>query len=220
MAIVIYGAGGHARVLLEMMERGGIGPIAGFVDENSALTGTRVDGLPVLCTLERLPALIRVMRIHRAVIAVGDNSARRKLAEHARSLGLRILSIIHPSAIVSPSAQIGAGTVIMPGAVIGTRASLGDVNIVNTRAAVDHDCKTGDFVHIAPGVTLCGSVTVGDGAFIGAGATVIPDMCIGDDAIVGAGATVIRDVPSATTVVGCPAQPIATRTPGSETQNV
>lgn len=213
MSIIIYGAGGHARLLLEVMERSGIGPFAGFIDENPALHGTKIEGLPILGSLDKLPALIRVHRIQRAVIGVGDNAARRKLAAHARTLNLRMLSIVHPSAIISPSAHIGEGTVVLPGAIISAFARIGEANIINTRASVDHDCQTGDFVHIAPGATLCGGVTVGDNTLIGAGVTVIPEICIGDDTIIGAGATVICDIPSYSTAVGTPARIIATRTP-------
>lgn len=208
MAVIVYGARGQARVLLELMDRAGIAPIAGLIDDDPELTGTQIDGVPVLGTRDRLPGLVRVHRIHRAVIAVGNNNARKELADHARSLGLRLPVLIHPSAIVSPTATIEEGTVIMAGAVVGVHARVGELCIINTKATIDHDCQLGDCVHVAPGATLTGTVTVGNNVLIGAGATVIPDICIGDDAIVGAGATVIRDVPSGVTVVGCPAKTI------------
>ena len=212
MAVVIFGARGQARVLLELMDRAGICPIAGLVDDDPSLQGTKLDGINVIGTIERLPSLIRAHRIHRAVIAIGDNTVRRRLAEYARSLGLRLPVLIHPTAYVSPTAHLGDGTVILAGAIVSVHARVGELCIINTRASVDHDCQVGDYVHVGPGTTLTGSVTVGDGALIGAGATVIPEICIGDEAIVGAGATVIRDVASQTTVVGCPAKPVPGRT--------
>jgi sugar O-acyltransferase (sialic acid O-acetyltransferase NeuD family) len=208
MAVVVYGAGGQARVLLELMDRAGICPLAGLVDDNPALAGTKIDGLPVLGPTDKLAAYVRVYRIHRAVIAMGDNALRKKFAEHARSLGLRLPVLIHPNAYVSPSAQLGEGTVVMAGAVVSAHAKLGELCIVNTRAAIDHDCELGDCVHLGPGSTLTGNVTVGNETLIGAGSTVLPGLIVGDNSIVGAGATVIRDVPSTTTVVGCPARPI------------
>ena len=208
MAVVVYGAGGQARVLLELMDRAGICPLAGLVDDNPALHGTKVEGLPVLGNVDKLAAYIRVYRIHRAVIAMGDNALRKRFAEHARSLGLRLPVLIHPNAYVSPSAQLGEGTVVMAGAVVSAHAKLGELCIVNTRTSIDHDCELGDCVHIGPGATLTGNVTVGNETTIGAGSTVIPGLIVGDSSIVGAGATVIRDVPSNTTVVGCPARPI------------
>lgn len=212
MAVVVFGARGQARVLLELMDRAGICPIAGLVDDDPELQDTKLDGIPVLGTIDRLPSLCRVHRIHRAVIAVGNNAHRRKLAEYARSLGLRLPVLIHPNAFVSPTAHLGDGTVVLAGAVVSAYAQIGELCIINTRASVDHDCQIGDCVHIAPGVTLTGSVTVGNGVLVGAGATIIPEICIGDEAIVGAGATVIHDVASQTTVVGCPARVVPGRT--------
>jgi sugar O-acyltransferase (sialic acid O-acetyltransferase NeuD family) len=208
MAVVIYGAGGQARVLLELMDRAGICPIAGIVDDNPDFLGTKVDGIAVLGAIERLASLIRVHRIHRAVIAVGNNANRKKLADHARAQGLRLPVLIHPHAYVSPTAKMGDGSVVMAGAVISAHTTIGELGIINTRASVDHDCSVGDCVHIAPGATLAGGVTVGNGTLIGVGATIMPGLCIGDNSVVGAGTVVIRDVPSHTTVVGNPAREI------------
>ena len=212
MAVVIFGAGGQARVLLELMDRAGICPIAGLVDDDPGLQGTRIDGVPVLGTMDRLASLIRVNRIHRAVIAVGNNTDRKRLANFARSLGLRLPVLIHPAAVVSPTAHLGEGTVVLAAAVVGAHARVGELCIINTRASVDHECQLGDCVHIGPGATLAGNVTIGDGAMIGAGSTIIPEICVGDQSIVGAGSTVIRDVPSNVTVVGVPARVLPGRT--------
>lgn len=190
------------------MDRAGIGPISGLVDDDPGLVGTKIDGVPVLGNIEKLAAVAKVYRIHRAVIAIGDNDARRRLSEHAKSLGLRLPVLIHPNAYVSPSARLGDGTVVMAGAIVNTHVKTGELAIINTRASVDHDCELGDNVHIAPGVNICGNVTIGDGTLIGVGASVLPGLIIGSDSIVGAGAVVIRDVPSNSTVVGCPAHEI------------
>ncbi len=208
MAVVVYGAGGQARVLLELMDRAGICPLAGLVDDNASLAGTKVDGLPVLGTTDKLTTYVRVYRIHRAVIAMGNNGLRKKFAEHARALGLRLPVLIHPNAYVSPSAQLGEGTVVMAGAVVSAHAKIGELCIINTRATIDHDCELGDCVHVGPGATLTGNVTVGNETLIGAGCTVLPGLIVGNNSVVGAGSTVIRDVPSDTTVVGCPARSI------------
>src|SRR4051794_5215024 len=112
MAVVVYGAGGQARVLLELMDRASICPIAGIVDDNVELHGTKIDGINVLGPMEKVGSLARVYRIHRAVIAMGDNALRKKFAEHARANGLRLPVLIHPNAIVSPTAQLADGTVV------------------------------------------------------------------------------------------------------------
>ena len=211
MSVVVFGAGGQARVLLEWMDRAAINPVVGLLDDNPELHGTQVDGVNVLGPVEKLPQLIRVMHIRRAAIAFGDNLLRKKFADYARELGLRLPVLIHPHAYVSPTAKLGDGTVVMAGAVISAHVHIGELGIVNTRASIDHDCYLGDCVHVAPGVTLAGNVTVGDRCLLGVGASAIPGLCIGDDAIVGAGAVVIRDVPSHSTVVGCPAKVIKQR---------
>jgi sugar O-acyltransferase (sialic acid O-acetyltransferase NeuD family) len=182
--------------------------VAGFVDDNPELHGTKIDGVAVLGPIDKLGSFARVYRIHRAVIAVGDNALRKKFAEHARSLGLRLPVLIHPNACVSPTARLGDGTVVMAGAVVSTHAKVGELCIINTRASIDHDCELGDCVHIAPGVTLAGNVMVGDNSLVGVGATIIPGLIVGSDAVVGAGSVVLRDVPSNTTVVGAPAHAI------------
>ncbi len=208
MSVIVYGAGGQARVLIELMERAGISPIAGFLDDNASLHGTKIDGIPVLGNIDRLANIYRVHRINRAVIALGDNALRKRFADHARSLGMRLPVLIHPHAYVSPTAKLGDGTVVMAGAVISTHVTMGEMCIINTRASIDHDCYLGDYVHVAPGVTLAGNVTIGNGTLMGVGSCVVPGLCIGDDALVGAGAVVIRDIASNTTVVGCPAREI------------
>jgi UDP-perosamine 4-acetyltransferase len=212
MAVVVLGAGGQARVLLELMDQIGIAPIAGILDDNPDLLGTRVDGVDVLGTIDRLASFRKVLHLQRAVIAVGDNLTRQRLGELARQQQLRLLSLVHPAAHVSTRAVLGDGTVVLAGAVISAHARVGQLCIINSNATVEHDCLLGDQVHIGPGATLAGTVTVGDRAFIGAGAVVIPDVCIGDEALIGAGAVVVRDVPSRTTVVGCPARALEGRT--------
>jgi sugar O-acyltransferase (sialic acid O-acetyltransferase NeuD family) len=143
------------------------------------------------------------------VIALGDNTRRLELMQVLVQAGAALATVIHPSAVVSPHASVGAGSVVLAGAVVNPRARLGLATIVNTRASVDHDCSIGDGVHLCPGVTLAGNVTVHDRAWVGIGSCVVHGVTIGQDAIVGAGSAVIRNVAPGSTVVGSPAKEIA-----------
>ncbi|MEI7765951.1 MAG: acetyltransferase [Phycisphaerae bacterium] len=206
MSILVYCAGGHARVLLELLERAGMGPVAGFVDDNPDLQGKKVGGFQVMGPTSRALTYAKTYHLHRAIVAITDNRKRREFTESAHQANLRLPILIHPTAIVSPEAKIGDASVVMAGAVVGPGVHTGMGAIINTGAIVDHDCQLGDYVHIAPGAILTGGVCVSDDVFIGAGAILVQQVCIGVGAIVGAGATVIRDVPSYATVVGTPAR--------------
>ena len=135
--------------------------------------------------------------------AAGPNSLRKQLFE-AHNLE-NSPTLVHPAAIVSPSATLGAGCLVMPGAVINADAHIGKGAILNTSCSVDHDCNIGDFVHVSPGARLAGNVTLADGAWIGIGASIIQNISIGHNAIVAAGAAVVSPVQDNCKVGGVPA---------------
>lgn len=206
--VVGLGAGGHAKVVIEILRAMGGYEFIGLLDPKQELWDTEVLGVPVLGDDALLPEL-RSQGIHYAFIGlgtVGDTRPRRRLYEKARQKGFEIVQAIHPQAVVAPSVAIGHGPTIMAGAVINAAAKLGDNVIVNTGAIVEHDCIIGDHVHVATGAQLASTVQVGTGAHIGAGATVRQCITIGEGAIVGAGAVVVKDVPNDVTVAGVPAR--------------
>jgi UDP-perosamine 4-acetyltransferase len=205
MDVVIVGAGGHGKVVLDILRGGGAYRVAGYLDADTTLAHTEVGGVPVLGQVNLLPKL-RHQKIRAAIIAIGDNRVRASYAKLVAAAGLEMISAIHPAASVSPTAQIGTNTVIAAGALVCTEVKLGDSVIVNTGAVIDHECEVGEASHICPGVVLAGRVRVGEGAFVGLGARVLPCLSIGEHAVIGAGATVIRDVPAGATVVGTPAR--------------
>lgn len=196
---VVLGAGGHARVVISTLRAAGCEAVAAYEDGGDR---ERLDGVEVRRPLARADDDVETG--WGAVIAIGDNATRRRLAGE---LDLPWASVVHPTAWIDPGVEIGAGTVIFAGAVVQPGSRIGRHVIVNTAASVDHDGEVGDFVHLAPGVRLAGTVTIGEGAFVGIGAAVVPRRRIGDWAVVGAGGVVIEDVPAESVAVGVPARP-------------
>lgn len=205
---LIFGGGGHSRVVIDSLRAGGIDVSAGVLDPDVLLWGKDILGVPVLGGDELVPELVSRGATHFVVGmgGTGDNRPRRRLFELGLAYGLKPLTVIHPAATCSPWASLGPGTVVFPAAVINAGAILGANVIVNTGAIVEHDCLVGDHVHVATGSQLCSTVNVGVGAHIGAGATVRQCLSVGEGAIVGAGAVAVRDVDPWTVVVGVPAR--------------
>ena len=209
--VVVIGAGGHAKVVVELIRAEGRYHVVGCTD--LAPTSEQVVGAPVLGNDGILPELY-AKGVKHCFIALGDNYLRRKVAASVAKIGFELISAVSPSAIVSPTARIGRGVAVMPGAVINAAATIKNLAIINTHAVVDHDCDIGEAAHVAPRATLAGSVRLGPLAFVGAGATIIPEVSIGAATIVGAGATVTSDLGPNLVAVGVPAKPIPNRTAG------
>ncbi|MBP0494681.1 acetyltransferase [Roseomonas indoligenes] len=206
--VVIVGAGGHAKVIIEALQAAGFPPPLGLVDPHPP--GPLVLGVPVLGGDERLEAL-RAEGAVAAVVALGGNGLRLRVGNKLAALGYALPAVIHPAAQVSPSAFVAEGAVIMARACLGPDARIGRLAIVNTNAVVEHDNVLGEAAHVAPGCALAGNVTVGDRALVGAGSAVRPGITIGADAVIGAGSAVVRDVPAGIRVGGAPARPLAER---------
>ena len=208
--LVVLGAGDHAKIVLATVEAQGEYSVSGLIDDNEDKHGTEWFGHRVLGGVERLSE-IREQGVSHAVVAVGDNLARARLAEMAIKAGLRLATIIHPRAIIIKGAEIGEGSVLLADAHIGGDVRLGINVLVSVRGLVAHDCIVGDHCQVGPGAILAGHVRLGDYALIGMGASVLPRVSVGRKAVVGANAAVIGDVPDSTVVVGVPARPISGR---------
>jgi sugar O-acyltransferase (sialic acid O-acetyltransferase NeuD family) len=205
--IFLYGAGGHAKVVADIVERQGSYEIAFLADDDPGLAGQEIYGYRVIGGRSELLAARARGEVSRGVLAIGSNGVRLRLAAELAGEGVEFVSAIHPSAQLARGVEVAEGTVIMGGAVINSDTRIAGHVIVNTGATVDHDCHLAEGVHVAPGATVCGGVTVGEGAFVGAGTTIIEGVTVGSGAMVGAGATVVRDVPDGLTVLGTPARP-------------
>jgi sugar O-acyltransferase (sialic acid O-acetyltransferase NeuD family) len=202
LPVILYGASGHAKVIIEILESYGI-IIEEIYDDNPekrTLLDYKVIPPPVNINLLKA----------QYVICIGDNSTRKKISEKLNS---SFISIFHKGASISKRSTIGEGTVVMGGAQINSDSRIGKHVIINTSASIDHDCYLDDFVHISPNATLSGGVNVGQGAHIGSGAVVIPGIKIGKWATIGAGTVVINDIPDFAVVVGNPGKIIKFRNP-------
>lgn len=185
----LYGASGHAKVIIDILEASGV-QVEGLIDDNPNID--QLQGYPVRHTFTGESPFI---------ISIGNNKIRKQVAERLQaSYG----KAIHPSAILSPTAKIGDGTVVMQGAIIQADAKVGKHCIINTGASVDHECVIGDYVHVSPHATLCGNVHIGEGSWIGAGTTVIPNLSIGKWCIIGAGSVITEDIPDHVLAFGNP----------------
>jgi len=198
-SIYIYGASGHGLVVADIAKSSGYDNII-FVDDGE----------------NKYPPFDDIRRTSGIPIAfgVGSNAIRAKLFEKVQSSGFEIVSLIHPSVIISPSATIGKGTVVMPNVVVNAKAIIGDSVILNTSCVVEHECVIKNFLHISPKVALAGDLKVGEFTHIGIGSNVIQGIIIGKNVIVGGGSMVIRNIDDNQKVVGVPAYPITSKKGG------
>jgi sugar O-acyltransferase (sialic acid O-acetyltransferase NeuD family) len=204
--ILIYGASGHSKVIIDIVEREGKHKIAGLIDDNAKLCGKEFCGYPIIGGFDAITK--DVSQGHKLILAVGDNKSRKGLWEKLRPLGCELICSIHPSAQIGKDVSIGLGTVVMTNVAINSGTRIGENVIINSGATVDHDSFISDYVHISPGAHLGGNVEIGTLTHIGIGASIIPNIKIGEGVIIGAGAAVIDDIPDNVTAVGVPAKVI------------
>lgn len=209
--LIVLCAGGHARVVIDILTRGGRN-VAAVTDANSALHGTRLDGIAVIggddAVFARAPTEVVLVNAlgNGAKMRESGLTPRRTLFQRFKDKGYAFAQVLSTDAMISPHVVLGEGCHVLTGAIIHPGSSVGANTIINTGAQLDHDNHVGAHCHVAPGAVLCGTVTVGDGAHIGAGAVILQGVTIGAGALVGAGAVVVGDVPAKATVLGNPAR--------------
>src|SRR5208283_2137893 len=203
--IFVYGAGGHGKVVADLLVSKGESEFGGFVDDREELWGTKVIGFPVhgggpWLREEASHSLVAI------ALGVGANRSRQLLAERCTQWKIEILTFVHPSATVSKSARLGPGTVVMAGAVINPDAKTGAGVIVNTGSVVEHDVEIGNFAHVAPNAGMGGGSRLGAFSHLGLGAVVLQCVHIGSHTIVGAGAVVVKNLPDQVVAFGVPSR--------------
>lgn len=205
--IVIVGSSGHAKVIIDIIEKQGVFHIPGLIDDLKP-KGEVCFGYPILGAQKDLPAIVESLAVIGAIVAIGDNWVRAQTVSTIRQAlpGFQFVTAIHPSAQIARGVSMGAGTVVMAGAVINSDSRIGEHCIINTRASVDHDNRIGDFVTIAPGAITGGNVTIGDYSVLALGAKIIHNIKIGEHTVIGAGSTVLKDIPANVVAFGAPAK--------------
>lgn len=213
--IILIGSSGHARVAIDVIESQGLFEIVGLIDDFRAV-GDESCGYSVLGKVSDIPEICARHGVGGGLIAVGDNYARslvqKKIA--AAYPPFDFVTAIHPGAIISCRAKIGAGVVVMPGAIINSGSVVGDFCIVNTHATLEHDSCMAEFSSLAPGVVTGGNVQVGRFSALGLGATLLNGLKIGEHAVVGAGAVVTDSIAAYCVAYGVPARVVRERAAG------
>ena len=204
--VVVIGAGGHGREAVTIATSAGA-TVVGVLDDGSPdprlladLDVAHLGDVDWLADSDQVPAY---------VAALGDPSARRRVAARAESHGSAAATLVHPSAALGPRVELGTGVVVWPQVAVTTQVRIGDHTHLNVGCSVSHDCRLGSFVTVGPGARVCGAVVLDDDVWVGAGAVLLPGVRVGRGAVVGAGAVVISDVPAGSTVVGVPARPVS-----------
>lgn len=192
--LAIIGASGHGKVVADIARKNGYKEIV-FLDDDESIH--ECGGYPVIGKSSEAGTIDADI-----IVGIGNAGIRKRIQESVPEE--KLVTLIHPDAVIAEDVAIGAGTVVMAGAVINSGARIGKGCIINTCSSVDHDCKVGDYVHISVGSHLCGTVSVGSGTWIGAGATVSNNVSICSDCMIGAGAVVIKNIVEYGTYVGVP----------------
>lgn len=208
MRVVVMGAGGHARVLLDAVRLEGRLEVVGVLDPQLP-ANSMFEGLPILGD-DSYVANMGDKGVAGVLIGVGSTTVsdkRKALYMRVLQVGLSLPVVRHPRATIADTVKLGSGSVVFAGSVINAGTQIGVNAIINTGALIDHDCRIGDHVHIGPGAHIAGGVHVGDQAHVGIGSTIIQGVVIGPRALVAAGAVVIDDVSAGIHVRGVPARP-------------
>lgn len=207
MRYILIGAGGHAKVIVDILLSTDQ-EIIGFIDDNIIDEGPY--GLPFLGTTKHIEDYQTKYPEARYIVAIGDNGVRESIVNGLKGFNVQFGRAIHSTAVIGSDVCLGDGCVVMPNVVVNAGTIIGEHAILNTASTIDHECKIGSYSHISPGVHLAGGVTVGSCSHIGIGVSIIQGMSIGTETVIGAGACVVNNIPDKVKAVGCPAKVINT----------
>lgn len=192
--VLLIGSGGHASVLLEILQEQGA-EILAYVDPRASMSAGFAQLRHLTCDEEVQRYAPDAVELVLGLGSLPGNDLRKRVFDRFKAMGYRFRTLVASSAVVSPSAVLDEGVQVLHGGIVSANAHIGRNTIINTRASIDHDCQLGADNHVAPGAVLCGAVKTGTGVHVGTAAGVIQSIQIGNNVTVGAGATVTRDVP-------------------------
>lgn len=215
--IVIFGSSGHAKVVIDVVEKQGKYHILGLIDSLKP-AGEMVFGYEILGAEDKLVALAESGDVDGGLIAIGDNWKRYLVSEKVNSLlpGFQFVHVIHPSAQLARGAIIEDGSVLMAGAIVNSDSRVGRFCILNTRSSLDHDSVMEDFSSLAPNAVTGGNVHIGACSAVSLGASIIHGVKIGEHSVIGAGALVVDDIPHHAVAYGTPAKVMRKRVEGDK----
>lgn len=213
--IIIIGSSGHAKVVIDIVEKEGKFKIVGLCDRFREI-GEETEGYLVLGKEEDLPELLKKHSVYGVIVAIGDNFVRSKVSSFIKELcpNIKFVCAIHPDTSIAKSVKIGDGSVVVAGVVVNSNALIGEFCILNTSSSLGHDAELADFSSIAPGVRVAGGCKIGRLTSIGIGAIVIEKVNIGADTLIGASATVMENIGSMVVAYGTPAKIVRSRKSG------
>jgi len=202
MNISIIGAGGHSKVIIDIIHELDNYNIIGIYDDNKI---GYFSGIKIIGKISEIENKENKENDY-FIIGIGNDKIRKKISEEYNQLKWAIL--IHPKTIIAKTSTIKEGTVVCAGAIIQTEVEVGKHCIINTNCSIDHESIISDYCSICPSSTICGQVKVGESSFIGANSTIIQTIEVGKECIIGAGSVVIRNISNNSKVVGNPAKVI------------
>ena len=217
MNIIVIGSSGHAKVVIDCIEKQNKHEIVGLLDRFKEV-GTSSFGYKIIGKEEDLPTLIKVYKIEGGIIAIGDNFIRytvyNKILQNIPQFNF--IKVIHPSAQIARNVIIGIGTVILANTTISSEATIGNFCIINNNSSLDHDSKMLNYSSLAPGSSIGGNVKIGLFTAVSLGVKIIHKIIIGKHTVIGTGSTVIKNIPEYVVAYGTPAKVIRARVAGEK----
>jgi sugar O-acyltransferase (sialic acid O-acetyltransferase NeuD family) len=213
--VIVVGAAGQGRQVVDAIVESGEHVVAGFVDD-ALPRGTTVVGCTVLGALDALGEIAAATSAEGFVVAIGDNARRAAVASRAARewSSLCAATVRHPAALVARDATVGAGSILLARSVVSNACRVGEGVLMCTAASIDHDNTIEPYASLGPGATTGGDVQVGRQTAIGLNAAVIHGVTVGEHSVIGAGAVVLHDVPARVVAFGVPATVVRSREPG------